>query len=321
MIIGIDAMGGDYAPQIIIEAVNELPSNVNFDVLLIGDKSKLIHKVPESKIIHAPSVIQMDELPQEAFKKKDSSIAISVELQKQGKIDALVGAGNTGAYVMFSSIELGRIKGIRRPALGTFFPSKNDGTFVLDVGANMLVKPEDIYQFGVMGALCVEGITGKKNPSVSILSVGEEEAKGNTLTKDAYTLMQKSGLNFLGNIEGHKILDGISDVVVCDGFVGNVMLKFGEGIVDIISYLIKEAINSSISTRIGGLLLKNELKRRFAKVRYQKYGGALLLGIKGVTVICHGRSNAEAIKNAIYTAVRYLEANVNTRIEQFFSKI
>lgn len=311
MRIGVDAMGGDYAPQIIIEAVKD----IEIDVVLVGNKAKLIGKVPDSQIIHAETVIGMDESPQEAFKKKDSSIAIGTLLQKKREIDAFVGAGNTGAYVMFSSIELGRIKGVRRPALGTFFPGN---TFVLDVGANTVVRAGDIYQFGVMGALCVEGITGKKGPSVSILSVGEEEEKGNPLTKEAYNLMQNSGLNFMGNIEGHKVLEGVVDVVVCDGFVGNVMLKFGEGIVEIITSLIKDAVNRSSFTKLGGLLLRSSIKEQFSKMRYQKYGGALLLGIKGVTVICHGRSNSEAIRNAIYTAERYVKSGINDRIEQFF---
>lgn len=318
MRIGIDAMGGDYAPQIVIDAVRSIKDSIN--VVLIGNKSLLSGKVPDSKIIHAPTVIKMDELPQDVFKRKDSSIAIGILLQKRGEIDAFVGAGNTGAYVMFSSLELGRIKGIKRPALGTFFPGKNGYTFVLDVGASPVVRAEDIYQFGVMGALCVEGITGKKNPSISILSLGEEEEKGNPLTKEAYNLMQKSELNFLGNIEGHKILEGVSDVVVCDGFVGNTMLKFGESVVEFTVSLIKDAVNDSPFTKLGGLLVSSSLKERFSMLRYQKYGGAVLLGVKGVTVICHGRSNSEAIRNAIFTAAKYVKAEVNTKIEQFFSE-
>ncbi|MBI4721725.1 MAG: phosphate acyltransferase PlsX [Candidatus Stahlbacteria bacterium] len=326
MIIGIDAMGGDAAPQTVIDAVREieksqlqLTEDNKFDIVLIGDKAQLSGKVADSKIIHAPTVVGMKEHPAEAFKKKDSSIAIGTQLLSQGKIDAFVGAGNTGVYVMFGVLELGRIKGVRRPALGIFIPSKSGATFVLDVGANATVKTEDLYQFGAMGTLCVEGITGKKSPSVSILSVGEEEAKGSPTTKEAYQLMQSSGLNFLGNIEGHQILDGISDVVVCDGFVGNVLLKFAEGIVEFITSLIKNTISSSLLTKFGGLLIRNTLKKQFAVMRYQKYGGALLLGVKGVTVICHGRSNPEAICNAVYTAARYVKSGVNERIEQYFS--
>jgi len=318
MIIGIDAMGGDYAPQVIIEAVQGLNIS-DFDVRLIGDKKKLIGKIPESKIIHAPSIVEMDESPQEAFrKKKDSSIAIGTNLQKKGEIDAFVGAGNTGAYVMFSLLELGRIKGIRRPALGTFFPSKNEYTFVLDVGAVTEVRPEDLYKFGVMGSLCVEGIIGKQNPKVALLSVGEEESKGSSLTKEAYDLMQNSELNFLGNIEGHKILEGIADVVVCDGVVGNVMLKFGESVIETTQSVIKGAIKSSLKAKLGGLLLKTAIKEHFSSLNYEKYGGAFLLGVKGVTIICHGRSNSTAIRNAIYTAARYVDSRVNKHIEQFF---
>jgi glycerol-3-phosphate acyltransferase PlsX len=313
MRIGVDAMGGDYAPQIVIDAVKD----IDIDVLLVGDKAQLAGKVPDSKIMHAPGAIKMNEAPQQAFRRKDSSIAVGIDLQKRGKIDAFVGAGNTGAYVMFSSLELGRIKGIRRPALGTFFPGWNGDTFVLDLGANVAVKPEDIYQFGVMGALCVEGITSKKNPSVALLSVGEEESKGSPLTKEAFNLLRKSSLNFVGNIEGHGIFEGLSDIVVCDGFVGNTILKLGESVIELTTQMIKDAINTSVVTKIGGLLLRRSLRNRFSRLRYQKYGGALLLGIKGVTIICHGRSNAEAIRNAIYTAARYVESGVNQRIEQF----
>lgn len=315
MIIGVDAMGGDYAPQVVIEAIQ----GIDIDVRLIGDKSLLADKVPESKIIHSPSVVKMDESPQEAFrKKKDSSIAIGTRLQKEHQIDAFVGAGNTGAYVMFSLLELGRIKGVRRPALGTFFPNKDGYTFVLDVGAVTEVRANDLYQFGVMGALCVEGVTGKKEPSVAILSIGEERSKGSSLTKEVFTLMQDSELNFLGNIEGHNILKGIADVVVCDGVVGNVMLKFGESVIETTQATMRGAIRSSFKAKLGGFLLKTAFKEHFSRLNYEKYGGALLLGTKGVTIICHGRSNSEAIRNAIYTAARYVEAGVNKRIEQFF---
>ena len=307
-------MGGDYAPHVIIEAIQGIDINVR----LIGDKAQLAGKVHESKIIHAPNIVEMDESPRLAFKKKDSSIGVGTRLQKEGRIDAFVGAGNTGVYVMFSSLELGRIKGIKRPALGTFFPSRDGYTFVLDVGAVTEVRAEDLYQFGVMGATCVEGITGKKNPKVALLSVGEEESKGSSLTKEAYNLMQASRLNFIGNIEGHGVLEGVADVVVCDGVVGNVMLKFGESLVETTQAMIRGAIESSFKAKLGGFLLKDSLEEHFSKMNYEKYGGAVLLGTKGVTIICHGRSNAEAIRNAIYTAARYVESGVNNHIEEFF---
>jgi len=314
MIIGIDAMGGDYAPKVVIEAVKGLS---DIDLLLIGDKNQLIGEITESKIVHAPTSIQMDESPREALRKKDSSIAIGTQLQKEGKIDAFVGAGNTSAYIMFNSLWLRRVKGVKKPALGTFFPSKNGFTFVLDVGATVSVRPEDLFQFGVMGSLTVEGITGKKKPSVALLSVGEEDVKGGTLTRETFNLLQNSGLNFIGNIEGHQILDGISDVVVCDGMVGNALLKFGESIVNLIQTTIKDAIKSSFKAKMGGLLLGPSLKKFFSRMSYDEYGGAVVLGTNGVTIICHGRSSPKAIRNAIYMAEKYVKSGVNKRIEQF----
>ncbi|MCK4353221.1 phosphate acyltransferase PlsX [candidate division WOR-3 bacterium] len=317
MIIGIDAMGGDYAPQVVIDAVKDI---TDLNLRLIGDKTQLEDKIDSSKIIHAPTTISMDELPQKALRKKDSSIAIGTQLQKTGQIDAFVGAGNTGAYMIFASLQLGRLKGVRRPALGTFFPTKNGSTFILDVGATILVKPEDLFQFGIMGVLCIEGLTGKKNPSVALLSIGEEDIKGNTLTREAFKLLQDSHLNFIGNIEGHKILDGVSDVVICEGVVGNTLLKFGESIIAVTYDSIKEAIKSSFKAKIGGVLLVPSLKKFFSKMNYEEYGGALLLGTKGVTIICHGRSTSKAIRNAIYTAAKYVKSGVNEHIESFFRR-
>lgn len=320
MIIGIDAMGGDNAPGVVIEAAKIISKEKRgIDLLFIGDKAQLIDHLPESQIIHAPSVIGMHELPDEAFrKKKDSSIAIGTSLQKEGKIDAFVSAGHTGACVMFSLLGLGRVAGVRRPAIGIFFPTKHGSAFVLDVGAGVSAKPEDLYQFGVMGTKCVEGLTGNKNPKVAVLSVGEEAAKGSPITKEASEIMQKSNLNFIGNIEGHQILEGISDVVVCDGMVGNILLKVAESVVSTVKTIIKDAINTSISAKLGGAIIAGPLRKGFASFNYEKYGGALLLGVKGVTIISHGRSTAEAIKNAVYTAADYVKAEINKYIEKAF---
>ncbi|MDI6840483.1 MAG: phosphate acyltransferase PlsX [bacterium] len=315
MIIGIDAMGGDYAPKVVIDAVREIK---DLDFILVGDKTQLKGEIPESRIVHAPTTIRMDESPQDAFKKKDSSIAIGTLLQKDGKIDAFVGAGNTGAYLMFNSLWLGRVKGIRRPALGTFFPTKNGFTFVLDIGATTAAKAEDLFQFGVMGCQCVKGLTGKEDPTVALLSVGEEDIKGSTVTREAFELMRNSKLNFLGNIEGHQILEGVSDVVVCDGTVGNAILKFGESIVELTKTTIKDAIRSSFKAKVGGVLLRPSLHKFFSRMSYEEYGGAIILGAKGVTIICHGRSNSKAIRNAIYMAAKYIELGINKQIEKTF---
>lgn len=318
MIIGIDAMGGDNAPDVVIDAAKIIEKeNKGINLLFIGDRNKLMGHIPESQIVHAPTVIEMNESPEDAFrKKKDSSIAVGTLLQKEGKIDAFISAGHTGACVMFSVLWLERLQGVRRPALGAFFPTKHGSSLVLDVGAGVLVKPQDLYQFGIMGAKCVEGITGNKNPKVAMLSVGEESGKGSPLTKEASEIMQKSGLNFIGNIEGHQILEGLSDVVVCDGMVGNIMLKAVESVVSTIKTIIKDAINTSLSAKIGGAMLAGPLKKGFANFNYEQYGGALLLGVKGVTIISHGRSTGEAIKNAVYTAAEYVKSGVNKYIEK-----
>ncbi|MDD5530306.1 MAG: phosphate acyltransferase PlsX [bacterium] len=322
IIIGLDAMGGDNAPQMVIEASKSLLLEKDIDILFIGDREKLTGHLPEDKIVHAPSVISCSELPEDAFrKKKDSSIAIGTMLQKEGKIDAFVSAGSTGACVMFSLLTLGRLKGVRRPALGIFFPTKSGNfTFILDVGAVTLVKPYDLYQFGVMGAKCIEKLTGNNNPKVAILSVGEESVKGSPLTKEAFDIMKKSKLNFIGNIEGHQIIEGISDVVVCDGMVGNILLKLAESVLSTFKDVIKKTIDSSIWAKMGGALIAGALRREFGKFNYEQYGGAFLLGVKGVTIISHGRSSAEAIKSAVHTAASYVKEGVNEYIEETLIK-
>jgi glycerol-3-phosphate acyltransferase PlsX len=313
--IAVDAMGGDRAPDVIIEAVEG--SELRDSVVLVGDESKLQGKVPAGlEIVHAPEIIGMGEHPTEAFrKKKKSSIGIGTELQKQSKVDAFVGAGNTGAYMAFATLGLGRLKSVERPALATFFPAKKGYTLVLDVGANTSVKPSHLLQFGAMGSLYVEKITGKENPLVALLSMGEEETKGDTLTRKAFELMRESSLNFVGNIEGHHILDGNVDVVVCEGTIGNAILKFGESVVEVIQEGVRNIVNTSLKAKLGGALLKPSLKAFFARMSYDEYGGAVLLGTNGITIISHGRSSPKAIRNAIRMAAKCVEENINSSIE------
>lgn len=316
MKIAVDAMGGDRAPDVIIEAVEG--SELRDYVVLIGDESKLQDKVSTGvEVVHAPEVIGMDEHPTEAFrKKKNSSIGIGTELQKQGKVDAFIGAGNTGAYMAFATLGLGRLKGVERPALATFFPTKRGYTLVLDVGANTSVKPTHLFQFGTMGSLYVEKITGKENPSVALLSMGEEDTKGDSLTLKAFELMKESSLNFVGNIEGHHILEGNVDVVVCEGTVGNAILKFGESVVEITQEAIRDIVKTSLRAKLGGFLLRPSLKSFFARMSYDEYGGAVLLGVNGITVVCHGRSSPKAIRNAIRMAAKCVKENINSHIEK-----
>jgi glycerol-3-phosphate acyltransferase PlsX len=315
MKIGVDGMGGDYAPQVVIEAVNSIKGE--FDIVVVGNEKALKNELKNAEIVHAEEVIEMEEEPQKAIKKKNSSIGIGIALEKEEKIDAFISAGNTGAYVMFSVLELGRIENVRRPALGVFFPGKNGYTFVLDVGANVESKVEDMVDFGIMGSMCVEGLIEKKNPTVGLLSIGEEEIKGSYFNKEIFNLMKEKLPNFYGNIEGHKILDNVVDVLVCDGFVGNVLLKFGESVVDTVWWAMKEGIKKGkIFAKLGGILLQKHIKKELGRLRYQKYGGAILLGVKGVNIICHGRSDAETIRNAIYTAEKYVKKRINKKIEE-----
>ncbi|MEA1913511.1 MAG: phosphate acyltransferase PlsX [candidate division WOR-3 bacterium] len=325
MKIAVDVMGGNYAPRAPIEgaklAYKELKGLIQ--IYLVGDR-ELIKKfsIPEDfKIVDADQIVEPHELPMEAFrKKKNSSLAISVEMQKKGEVQVSLSAGNTGAAVAFSILSLGRLKGIDRPALATFFPTKKGRTLVLDVGANSNVKAINLRDFGIMGSLYLEKVYKVKNPSVGLLSMGEEETKGGRCIKEGHNLLSETDINFIGNIEGHDILEGKSDVVVCDGFTGNAILKFGESLVNFVTEEIKEGSMASIRTSLGGLLMKPVFKSLMEKVNYEEYGGAVLLGMAGITVVSHGKSNEKAIKNAILSGYKYYDLNVNSLIMDSLGK-
>jgi len=319
MKIAVDAMGGDYAPDVIIDAVNDLRDE-DFEIILIGDENVLKGKT-DVEIFHTPEIIKMNDVPSLAFrKKKKSSIAIGTELQKRGKVDAFVGAGNTGAYIAFAMMELGRLTHVQRPALATFFPTRHGYVLVLDVGATMNVKPLHLFQYGVMGSICTECMLGTDKPRIGLLSVGEEEIKGNPLVKETQKLFRKSKLNFIGNVEGHQILGDVCDVLVCDGFTGNALLKFGESLVALTFDSLKETMKSSLRAKLGGMLLYPGVRQFFSRVSYSQYGGAILLGTRGVTVVCHGRSTSRAIKSAIIMASKYVRERMNERIEEGLSR-
>jgi glycerol-3-phosphate acyltransferase PlsX len=321
MKIAVDAMGGDFAPRAPIEGVklayNELGELL--EVYLVGNES-LIKKfsIPRDfKIVDARQIIGPEEAPMEAFrKKKNSSIALSIELQKDGVVNASLSAGNTGAIVAFSILTLGRLPGVDRPALTTFFPTKKGHSLVLDVGANTNCKPKNLRDFGVMGSLYLEKVYKISKPSVGLLSMGEEEKKGGQNVSEAHNLLSNAGINFAGNIEGHDILEGKTDVVVCSGFTGNAVLKFGESLVDYIISYIRENAKSSYRASIGGILMKPIFKSLLDKVNYEEYGGAVLLGINGISIVSHGKSQSLAIRNAILTAYKFYDFNVNDLITE-----
>ncbi len=315
MRIAIDAMGGDKAPDVVIEALKDL--KIDAELVAVGKKEVLESRIENAEIVDAPEVIGMDEHPLKAIReKKESSIVKGVKLIKEGKADAFLGAGNTGAYVAAATLMLGRIKGVIRPALGTFFPTVKGYTLVVDVGANSECKPEHLLQFGIMGSIFYGIVFEKENPTVGLLSIGEEDIKGSSLSKKAFELLKDSGLNFIGNVEGHQILYGVSDVVVCDGFVGNAILKFGESIVEIIFNHIKNASKSSFRGMLGAILLKPSLKELAKRMDYEEYGGALLMGVNGIVIICHGRSSPRAIRNAIKMAYNLCKMQINKKIEE-----
>lgn len=322
MRIAVDAMGGDYAPgEIVKGAVKAAAAYPDIQITLVGQKDKILAHLPEAKDrsnmeIHAASeVIAMDEHPAAAIKKKkDSSIVVATSLVKEGYADALVSAGSTGAQMAAALLGLGRIKGINRPAIGTVLPTLQAGKLLIDVGANPDAKPENLVQYGMMGSIYAELILGIKNPKVALLNIGSEEGKGNELVQTAYELFKNTPLNFIGNIEGRDIPYGAADVVVCDAFVGNIVLKTIEGMASSLFELIKEKITANSVRKVGALLIKPGLKEIAHSLDYSEYGGAPLLGVNGTSVICHGSSKEKAIFNAIRVAKECVEEKIIEKI-------
>lgn len=325
MRIAVDAMGGDKAPVVNIEgAIDALRETNDLSITLIGKEEVIrscmqeLNVPPETfEIVNADQVIEPQEEPATAYRrKKNSSIAIAIQLLKDEKVNGFVSAGNTGAIVAFSIFTLKRLKGVLRPALATFFPAKSGCILALDVGATSDSKAINLLQFAVMGSIYYEKIIGKKNPTVGLLSIGEESSKGKEITYEAFSLIEKTSLNFIGNIEGNDILIKKSDVVVMDGFSGNVILKFGESLVNIFVDSIRDAVGSSIRGKIGGFLLLPAVKKIFHRMSYEAYGGAALLGVNGIIIVSHGRSGKKAIKNAILTAKKNAVQKINEKISQ-----
>jgi glycerol-3-phosphate acyltransferase PlsX len=321
MKIAVDAMGGDYAPEEIVLGAIEAVKDYDFDVVLVGDKEK-IQKVltryggKESSrlsIFHASEVIDMGEHPAQAIrKKKDASIVVATRLVKEGQCDAVVAAGSTGAAVAAALFGLGRIKGIDRPCIATPIPSKKGITVLLDSGANSNSKPKHLVEGAIMGSHYAKYILGIKKPVVGLLNIGEEASKGNELSQATYPLLKKmKTISFYGNVEGRDIPDGKVDVVVCDGFVGNVILKFGEGMALFIIRLVKDTIRQSgFIAKLGAMAVYPALKILKKRLDFTEYGGAPLLGVEGSFIICHGSSKAKAIKNAIRVAGEFVEQDV-----------
>jgi glycerol-3-phosphate acyltransferase PlsX len=330
--IAVDAMGGDFAPAHEVEGAVEAARDLGVGVILVGRSEQIkaeLHKHraalesegklsrnPHIEIVDASEVITMDDPVANAVRrKKNSSIRVAAKLLRSGEAHALVSAGNTGAVMMTAKLVLGMIPKVDRPALAAVLPTLTGrGTVLLDVGANAECKPQHLYDFAVMGSLYSSVIVGVHSPRVGLLSIGEEEVKGNDLTKEAFKLLKHSSLNFIGNVEGRDMYTGESDVIVCDGFTGNVALKVSEGVFELVVRVLREELESSIQAKAGAVLSRSAFRRFKKRLHYSEFGGAPLLGIKGVTIICHGRSSPKAIRNAIRVARDYCHGQVNERI-------
>jgi phosphate acyltransferase len=326
--IALDAMGGDHAPRAEVEGAILAARELGVRVLLVGVEDIVRQELARQKlrdlpieVVNANDVITMTDSPSHAFRrKKESSLHVAARLVRDGKAEALVSAGNTGAVMTVARFVLGTLPSVDRPALAAAFPNmKEKVSIILDVGANVDSKPEQIEQFAVMGEIYYRTIWGVKRPRVALLSIGEEEMKGNELTREAGTLLKQTSLNFTGNVEGRDVFRGNVEVVVCDGFIGNIALKISEGVVEHIGGMLKKAIKSSLRSQLGYALSKRAFDDFRKRTDYSEYGGAPLLGVKGITVIGHGRSNPNAVKNAIRVAAELCRARVNEKIEQELS--
>lgn len=309
MTIALDAMAGDYGPQVLVKGAVEAVQSKGLDLILVGPEDLMKEELRKAgypgipiQIQHASQVVDMGESPSDSLRrKKDSTIKVAFELVKNRKADAVVSAGNSGATLATAMVTLGRINAVR-PAIATIMPTLKKPVVMIDVGANVDCKPHHLFQFGIMGSVFSRELLGIEKPIIGLLSIGEEGAKGNLQVKRAYELFEESGLNFFGNVEGRDVFKGEVNVIVCDGFVGNICLKLSEGLAESILSMLKDEIKTRFMPRIGYALASEAFRSFRKKVDYSEYGGAPLLGVNGITIICHGRSDAKAIKNALCVA-------------------
>ncbi|MDR3563855.1 MAG: phosphate acyltransferase PlsX [Negativicutes bacterium] len=331
MRVAIDAMGGDFAPAEIVLGAVEAAREYDCEIVLVGDEAKILPVLAQYpgwektgiSVHHASEVIEMTEHPGAAVrKKKDASVVVATRLVKQGDCDVVISAGSTGAAVAAALLGLGRIKGIERPTIATPIPNLTGTTVLLDSGANVDSKPKHLVQSAIMGSIYAQCILGVKDPRVGLLTIGEEETKGNEVVLATYPLLKKlETIRFIGNVEGRDIPKGTVDVVVCDGFVGNIVLKTGEGFASAIMQLLKESINSAgLLVKLASLLVLPAFRKLKAKLDYAEYGGAPLLGVEGGFIICHGSSRAKALRNAIRVAKEFSENQVVEHIRENIAK-
>lgn len=320
--IAIDAMGGDFGPQPIIEGTLQALRERRFKAILVGDSQRLKPLIPDYFLQHisfveASDVLDMHEAATNALKRKETSIYKAVDLVKDKVADAVVSMGHSGATMSLATLRIGRLKGILRPAIATIMPTAVSGklSLVLDVGANVDCKAEHLAQFAVMGEAYAKDVLKIIKPKVGLLSNGEEESKGNEITKETFLTLKKLE-SFVGNVEGNNVFDGSVDVVVCDGFVGNILLKASEGVAESITKIIKQNVKRSPLAIAGAVLMRQVFKVLKKQVDYAEYGGAPLIGINGCAIIGHGKSNAKAVKNAIFQAINFSSSTINADIEK-----
>ncbi len=324
MQIAVDAMGGDNGPPATVEGAVQAVSELGVEVVLVGDESQIGEQLRRLgcadrrlTIRHASQVVDMHESPAAvARKKRDSSVWVATELVKAGEATAVVSAGNTGASMVAAFFVFGVLKGVERPAIAASLPTLTGTAVILDVGATVDCTPRQIYQFGIMGHEYGRHALGKPSPRIGLLSIGEEDTKGNEVTKEAFKLLKSSSMNFIGNVEGRDVYSGVADVILCDGFIGNVALKISEGLAETIKRMLLKEIAGSRLGRLSYLFVAGPLRRLRRRMDYAEFGGAPLLGVNGISMICHGRSSAKAIKNAIRRAKGMADSRLNELIQR-----
>jgi len=322
--MALDAMGGDDAPGPIVEGGVLAARELGVGVILVGDSAVLGKELDrhaasglDISIVHAAQKVEMDEAPSVVIRRKrDSSIWVATELVRKGDAVAVISAGNSGATMATALYILGPLQGVERPAIATILPTLLGYSILLDVGANVDCKPLNLFQFAIMGHEYAEWVLQKSNPKIGLISIGEEDTKGNEVTKEAFKILKASPMNFIGNVEGRDVYSGTADVIVCDGFIGNVALKISEGLADVLGKLLKREIAATPGGKFGYFFLRSAFQRFRRRLDYAEYGGAPLLGVNGISIICHGRSSAKAIKNAVRVAKTQAEGRINERIQK-----
>src|SRR5678815_3760286 len=328
--IAVDAMGSDRAPGVEVDGAVQAASQLGVPIVLVGQESvvrPLLEKHDVTglpiEIVHASEVVTMEDSASTAVRrKKDSSIRVAENLMRDGKVSGVVSAGNTGAVMATAKFIVGTLPVVDRPALSTVLPTqKGKPCILLDVGANVDCKPLHLEQFAIMGDIYSRAIFGIRRPRVGLLSIGEEDSKGNELTKESFKSLRQAPINFIGNVEGRDIFKGDVDVIVCDGFTGNVALKLSEGLFETFIAMLGQELHRTLSAKVGYILAERAFRAFGKRLDYSEFGGAPLLGIKGISIVCHGRSNANAIKNAVRVASEFCKHNVNDVIEKEFMKL